>query len=198
MDKWLRQITLEGAFVKLEPLERKHNHALMNAAADGNLWDLWYTAIPTHETVDAYIDKALTEYEEDKSLPFVVIDKQTDRIVGTTRYMNATPVHKRLEIGSTWYAKSAQRTGINTACKYLLLKYAFEELHCIAVEFRTHWHNTPSRNAIARLGAKQDGVLRSHQIGPDGTLRDTVVFSITQSEWSVTKMGLEFKMRKNS
>ena len=129
-------------------------------------------------------------------MPPVLISK-TNTIVGTTRYLNVDAKNKRVEIGATWYSKKVQRTGINTECKYILLKYAFENLNCIAVEFRTHFHNHPSRNAILRLGAKQDGILRNHRVDEHGNLRDTVVFSILDSEWKTVKTSLEFKMTRS-
>ena len=194
MTKWLNPITLEGNRVILRPIQKEDQEALRAAAADGELWKLWYTSAPSPENVETYINRALEELASDRSLPFVVIDKSTDRIVGSTRYMNASSDHRRLEIGTTWYAKSSQRTGINTECKLLLLEYAFEQLKCIAVEFRTHWHNHASRQAIAKLGAKQDGVLRNHMIDGSGNLRDTVVFSIIENEWPVVKHSLQFKL----
>ena len=196
MNKWLNNITLGGKLVKLVPLTLEHASGLALAVQDGNLWELWYTSTPEVENVSTYIKKAMQEYENDTSLPFAVLEKTSGKVIGTTRYMNANPAHKRLEIGTTWYAKSYQRTGVNTACKYLLLKYAFEQLNCIAVEFRTHGHNIQSRNAIARLGAKQDGILRNHRVDDAGCLADTVVFSILNSEWGVVKRALEFKMNK--
>lgn len=129
-------------------------------------------------------------------MAFAVVDKQTNHIIGTTRYTNAATEHRRLEIGYTWYAKSYQRTHVNSECKLLLLQHAFEKLQAIAVEFRTNWHNLSSRNAIQRLGAKQDGILRNHQILPDETLRDTVVFSIIESEWKSCKKALDFRIRQ--
>ncbi|WP_222983002.1 GNAT family N-acetyltransferase [Flagellimonas meishanensis] len=198
MEPWLKPIILEGNLVKLLPLETSHKEALLTAATDGRLWELWYTSVPSAKTIDSYLQTALAEQKNGHSLPFVVVDKKTNSIVGSTRYMNIEALHKRLEIGHTWYAKSAQRTGINTECKYLLLEYAFETLGAIAVEFRTHFHNHASRNAILRLGAKQDGILRNHRIGQNGNLRDTVVFSILNSEWKTVKQGLEFKMNRYS
>ena len=196
MGKWLNKIELVGKLVRLQPLTIDHQEGLTNAVNDGALWKLWYTSAPEPQNVQAYIEKAVNEYERDQSLPFVVIRNEDNQVIGTTRYMHADSKNKRVEIGTTWYAKSVQRTGINTECKYLLLQYAFEKLDCIAVEFRTHWHNTQSRKAIARLGAKQDGVLRNHQRDKYGCLRDTVVFSILNSEWNTVKMSLEFKMNK--
>jgi len=196
MIKWLNEINIKGDLVIIKPLILDYTAELTDAVKDGELWDLWYTSAPKPEEVKKYIQKAQKEFELDSSLPFVVIGKEDNKVVGTTRYMNADPKNKRLEIGTTWYSKSAQRTGINTECKYLLLKHAFENLKCIAVEFRTHFHNSQSRNAIERLGAKQDGVLRNHSIDKTGNLRDTVVFSIIDSEWNTVKQSLEFRMKK--
>ncbi|MEZ4773290.1 MAG: GNAT family protein [Bacteroidia bacterium] len=196
MQRWLNKITLSGNFVRLEPLGTEHIPGLIEAAKDGNLWELWYTSVPDAAGTEKYVHKALTEYEQEKSLPFAVIDIKSGKVIGSTRYMNADTVNHRLEIGTTWYAKSYQKTGVNKECKYLLLQYAFEKLGCIAVEFRTHWHNTPSRNAIASLGAKQDGVLRNHLIDSKGNYRDTVVFSILNSEWNAVKTSLEYKLKR--
>lgn len=195
MSDWLNRIELEGESVRLIPLEKSHRNELISAACDGELWKLWFTSVPSERTIDKYIDTALDDQEAGRSLPFVVINKTTDQIIGSTRFCNSFPAHKRLEIGYTWYAKSFQRTGVNTECKYLLLNHAFGVLNCIAVEIRTHWHNLASRQAIARLGAKQDGILRNHQIDADGLLRDTVVFSIISEEWPVVKKSLQFKMQ---
>lgn len=193
---WLYETTLQGKLVTLVPLEKNHGAALLEAAADGELWNLWYTSVPSDKTIDAYLTLAFNEKEAGRALPFAIIDNSTQKIIGTTRYCNADNLNHRLEIGYSWYAKSYQRTGTNTECKYLLLAHAFETLGAIAVEFRTHWHNQPSRAAIARLGAKQDGVLRNHQQSPDGTYRDTVVFSIINQEWPTVKKSLEYKMRR--
>ena len=192
--KWLNKTLLEGTLVRLEPLDKGHLEGIIEAASDGELWHLWYTSVPSPDKAQAFIDHANTEFAKDTALPFAVIEKNTGKVAGSTRFMNADPASKRLEIGHTWYAKSAQRTGVNTECKLLLLSYAFEMLDCIAVEFRTHWHNRASRAAIARLGAKQDGVLRNHKIDKAGNLRDTVVFSIIRSEWKTVKKNLLFKM----
>jgi len=193
MSDWLKDIYLEGRLVKLIPLKKEHKNNLIKAASDGELWNLWYTSIPSIDTVDDYIDFALTENHAARAHAFTIIDKRTNTIVGSTRYCNAIN-NNRVEIGYTWYSKTTQRTGINTECKYLLLTHAFEQLNCIAVEFRTNWHNHPSRNAIARLGAKQDGVLRNHSVDADGSYRDTVVFSIIKEEWPTVKKSLDFKM----
>ena len=198
MKNWLDPIVLTGSQVELIPLEASHREGLVSAARDGKLWELWYTNIPSEDAMADYIRIALLEREQGKSLPFVVLRKSDRKVIGSTRFLNAKPQHKRVEIGATWYAKSFQRTGVNTECKYLMLTYAFEQLGAVAVEFRTHWHNHPSRNAILRLGAKQDGVLRNHRIDPSGGFRDTVVFSIIQLEWPVVKKSLEFNMDKYS
>lgn len=192
---WLSGVKLQGNYITLIPLKKEHAKALVQAASDGELWNLWYTSIPNEEKVDAYIETALSEKELGRSLPFVVIDNQTQEIIGTTRYCNADRVNHRVEIGYTWYAKRYQRTAVNTECKYLLLTHAFESLSAIAVQFCTHWHNQTSRNAIARLGAKQDGVIRNHQRMPNGSYRDTVVFSIIESEWLAVKASLTFKLQ---
>ncbi|MEC7783029.1 MAG: GNAT family protein [Bacteroidota bacterium] len=195
MQKWIAHpLELEDDTVKLVPLKREHRDGLLVAASDGSLWELWYTSVPSAETIDAYIVTALEQQEKGEEYPFSVIDAQSGKIIGCTRFYGMQPQHKRLEIGYTWYAKSVQRTGVNTACKRLLLAYAFEQMHCIAVQIVTDWFNLRSRAAIARLGAKQDGVLRNHRINADGSYRDTVVFSITNSEWHGVKKNLDYKM----
>jgi RimJ/RimL family protein N-acetyltransferase len=171
-------------------LELQHNAALQEAAADGELWRLWYTSVPAPETTRAYIETALDMRERLGAMPFVVRQLSDGVVVGSTRYFNVDEMNQRLEIGFTWYARRVQRTPVNTECKLLLLTHAFEQLKAIAVEFRTHWLNLASRAAIARLGAKQDGVLRNHQRLPDGSYRDTVVFSIIESEWLAVKHHL--------
>ncbi|WP_375560026.1 GNAT family N-acetyltransferase [Bernardetia sp. OM2101] len=196
MKKWLSPVTLEGNLVKLIPLLPSHKNELLEAASDGELWNLWFTSVPSQEKIDTYLDFAFSEQEANRALPFAIIDKKTDKIIGSTRFCNVVESNKRVEIGYTWYSKSYQRTGINTECKYLLLQYAFENLECIAVEFRTSWYNQASRKAILRLGAKQDGILRNHQIDSNGILRDTVVFSIINIEWQGVKKLLEFEMSR--
>lgn len=191
---FLHPITLKGQYATLEPLSLDHHDALIAAASDGKLWKLWYTSVPKPENMRAEIERRLSLLEQGSMLPFVTRRHDTGALCGMTTYMNADAVHRRVEIGSTWTAASAQRTGINTECKLMLLTHAFETLHCIAVEFRTHWLNQQSRTAILRLGAKQDGILRNHQRMPDGTLRDTVVFSIIDSEWPAVKRHLQFKL----
>ncbi len=195
MTAWLRPVTLEGRHVRLEPLDPSHADALVEAAAEGELWNLWYTMVPGPDTVQAYLATAFEQQAAGVSLPFVVKDAG-GRVVGSTRYCNVIAAHRRVEIGYTWYARRVQRTALNTEAKRLLLAHAFETLGCIAVEFRTHWHNRQSREAIARLGAKQDGVLRNHMIMPDGTYRDTVVFSIIASEWPTVRRDLDWRLEQ--
>lgn len=197
MEPWTKPVALEGKLVKLIPLDLSHQNDLLNAASDGNLWELWFTSVPSATTISKYLNSALENQQKGLALPFTIVDKKTNKIVGSTRYLNIEAENRRLEIGATWYAKSVQRTGINTECKYLLLQHAFETLGCIAVEFRTHYHNLASRNAILRLGAKQEGILRNHRIDPQGNYRDTVVFSILDNEWKTVKASLEYRMNKS-
>ncbi|MBP1315999.1 MULTISPECIES: GNAT family N-acetyltransferase [Herbaspirillum] len=192
--QFLSPITLKGQFATVEPLHPEHHDALIAAVSDGKLWKLWYTAIPKPENMRAEIERRLHLQQQGSMLPFVIRRNDTGALCGMTTYMNADVANRRVEIGSTWYAASAQRTGINTECKLMLLTHAFEDMHCIAVEFRTHWMNQQSRAAIARLGAKQDGILRNHQRMPDGSYRDTVVFSIIESEWPTVRRHLQFKL----
>jgi RimJ/RimL family protein N-acetyltransferase len=196
MEKWLSETELKGDLVTLMPMRRAHRDAMVEAASDGKLWELWYTTVPSADTIDAYIDSALAGYAADNSLPFVVIENSSQKLIGSSRYLNAEQQHRRLEIGNTWYKSTAQKSGINTQCKLLMLSHAFETLNSVCVEFRTHWHNHPSRSAIMRLGAKQDGVLRNHQIDASGAHRDTVVFSIIENEWQTVKKSLIFKSRR--
>jgi RimJ/RimL family protein N-acetyltransferase len=190
---WPDPITLRGEHARLEPLSREHREGLVEAVKDGQLHTIWYTAIPTPENVGKEIDRRLGLQAAGSMLPFTVFDAGGN-IVGQTTYMNIDAANRRVEIGSTWYGKSAQRGPLNTQCKILLLTHAFETLNCIAVEFRTHFFNHQSRRAIERLGAKQDGILRSHQVAPNGTLRDTVVYSITAAEWPTVKAHLEYQL----
>jgi len=192
---FVEPVTLRGRHATLEPLAREHGEALRRAAADGELWRLWYTSVALPEKMGEYVAAALEMREKLGAMPFVVRDAAGE-VVGSTRYFNVDAANRRLEIGHTWYAKRAQRTAINTECKVLLLTHAFEKLRCIAVEFRTHWFNHASREAILRLGAKQDGVLRNHQLGRDGSYRDTVVFSIIESEWPAVRQHLRFLLEQ--
>ncbi len=180
---WIEPVTLTGESVRLEPLAKKHYDDLVAAASDGELWNLWYTLVPEPGGMMAEIERRLALQDRGSMLPFTVIESATGRAAGMTTYMNIDPENRRVEIGSTWLRKSAQRTAVNTECKFLLLSHAFDTLDCIAVEFRTSSANVQSRRAIERLGAKLDGILRSHAWHKNGTLRDTVVYSITAAEW---------------
>ena len=194
--RFIEPVTLKGRYATIEPLSREHEEGLRRAAADGELWRLWYTSVARPEKMGEYVATALDMRERLGAMPFVVRDNASGEMVGCTRYFNVDAANRRLEIGHTWYATRAQRTAINTECKLLLLGHAFDKLRCIAVEFRTHWFNQASREAIARLGAKQDGVLRNHQVSPDGVYRDTVVFSIIESEWPAVKRHLQFLLER--
>lgn len=190
---WPLPVTLTGTYATLAPLSREHGPDLAEAAAEDDLWKTWYTSIPKPGAVPAEIDRRLDLQEKGSMLPFAVLTPN-GKAVGMTTYMNIDPVYKRVEIGSTWYRKAVQRTRLNTECKRMLLAHAFEDLDCIAVEFRTHFMNRQSRAAIERLGAKLDGVLRSHQRTADGALRDTAVYSILPHEWPAVKAGLDFRL----
>ncbi|GAA4266269.1 GNAT family protein [Frondihabitans peucedani] len=185
------QPALTGDRVVLEPLAPEHAPDLADAVREGELWKTWYaTHIASPERMSADIEARMAAHAEGASVPWAVVDTATGRAVGITTVLNLEPAHRRLEIGSTWLGRAAQRTGINTEAKLLLLTHAFESLGCIAVEFRVHWHNQQSRAAVARLGAKQDGVLRNHRVWPDGTIRDTVVFSVIDGEWPTVRQSL--------
>ena len=191
----LQAVTLQGQHARLEPLHLDHAAALSDAVQDGELWRLWYTAIPTPAAMNSEVQRRLDLQASGSMLPFAVIHLPDERMTGMTTYMHIDRSNRRLEIGSTWYRQSLQRTALNTECKRMLLGHAFEELDCVAVEFRTHWHNTASRRGIERLGAKLDGVLRSHQITANGSLRDTCVYSIVASEWPAVKSHLDHALR---
>jgi RimJ/RimL family protein N-acetyltransferase len=191
---FLAPVTLSGKLTTLEPLSHDHHDGLVEAASDGELWNLWYTSVPRPETMRAEISRRLELRQNGSMMPFTARRNDNGQIIGMTTYMNADETNRRLEIGSTWNAQSTQRTGTNTDAKLLLLSHAFDELQCIAVEFCTHWMNQQSRAAIARLGAKQDGVLRNHQRMADGSLRDTVVFSIIESEWPAVRNELQRRL----
>lgn len=193
----IRPTTLAGEHVELVPLCASHENGLIDAVNDGNLWQLWYTSIPAPDRMKAEIERRLALQAAGSMAPFTVIERPSGRIVGMTTYMNIDAAGPRVEIGSTWYAQSVQRTQLNTEAKLLLLTHAFEVLECLAVEFRTHFLNHQSRRAIERLGAKLDGVLRSHQRASNGTLRDTCVYSIVASEWPTVRSHLEWKLRRN-
>jgi len=187
---WLEPVVLTGADVRLEPLALEHHDALVSAVRDGELWNLWYTSIPAPDQMRAEIERRLDLQAMGTMLPFTVRESTAGKVVGMTTCLNADAANRHLEIGATWYSRSVQRSGLNTQCKLLLLSHAFEQLDCIAVEFRTHYFNRQSRQAIERLGAKLDGVLRSHQIAPNGSLRDTCAYSIVASEWPAVKAHL--------
>ncbi|MFJ2661761.1 GNAT family N-acetyltransferase [Arthrobacter koreensis] len=189
-------VVLEGSTVRLEPLSPEHIPELTDAVRDGELWNLWYTRIPAPDAMAAEVESRLQQQAAGSMAPWAIRRLDTGALCGMTTYMNIKAEHRRVEIGSTWLAASAQRTSINAEAKYLLLSRAFEDLDCIAVEFRTHWHNHASRAAIARLGAKQDGVLRSNELWLDGSRRDVVVFSILEGEWSSVRLGLRLRLRR--
>lgn len=190
--RFIEPVTLEGAhFARIEPLAEHHIAGLTEAVCDGELWKLWFTFIPAPDEMAAHVATLLQQRETEGLMPFVVRRREDGRIVGATRYMNVQAAHRRLEIGGTWYAASEQRSGLNTECKALLLQHAFEQLDCIAVEFRTHVLNQRSRRAIERLGARLDGVLRHHMIMPNGTVRDSAVYSITSADWPAVKAHLQ-------
>lgn len=195
MTKFVQPVTLTGQHATLAPLSADQLPGLRDAAADGELYRLWYTSVPTPEGMAAEIERRLGLQAQDSMQPFTVLDAD-GRVAGMTTYMNIDGKNRRVEIGSTWYAKRVQRTALNTECKLMLLRHAFETLDCIAVEFRTHWMNHQSRAAIARLGAKQDGVLRNHLRMPDGSFRDTVVFSIIASEWPTVRAHLQYQLER--
>ncbi len=193
---WPEPVTLAGEHATLEPLAPAHAAELALACADGQLWELWYTTVPRPDAMAAEIERRLGLLRAGSMLPFSVRHHASGRLVGMTTYMNVDATHRRVEIGSTWYAASVQRTALNTECKAMLLRHAFEALGCIAVEFRTHYLNHASRRAIERLGARLDGVLRSHMRMPNGTLRDTAVYSVTAAEWPPVRANLEWMLRR--
>ena len=192
----LELITLTGSHVQLIPLTVMVEEALVTAVKDGELWRLWYTTAPPPEAMGTEIQRRLQLQQVGSMLPFTVVEQCTRSAVGMTTFMNVDTANRRVEIGSTWYAQRVQRTPLNTEAKLLLLGYAFDQLSCIAVEFRTHLMNFPSRRAIERLGAKLDGILRSHTVSPNGTLRDTCVYSIIASEWPTVRAHLEWQLAK--
>jgi N-acetyltransferase len=192
---FLEPVTLKGRHARLVPLSLEHQGDLSEAVRDGELWKLWYTSVPSPEGMKAEIERRLKLQDEGRMLPFTVLSADR-KAVGMTTYMNADAPNRRVEIGSTWYAKSVQGTALNTECKLMLLTHAFETLDCIAVEFRTHILNSQSRRAIERLGAKLDGILRRHMILPGGTIRDTAVYSITAAEWLMVRAHLNWQLEK--
>ena len=196
-DAWKTAPVLQGRHVRLEPLQRGHAEGIAAAAADGKLWELWFTNVPRPGEVDAWIDGALAKQAAGEQVAFSVRDAD-GRIVGSTRYYELLPDTPRLCIGYTWYARSVQRTGLNTEAKLLLLGHAFEALGCASVGFHTSTQNAASRAAIARLGAKEEGILRQHLRHRDGSLRDSVCFSVLDGEWPAVKTGLEQKLERHA
>ena len=194
---WPDPVALEGAHATLAPLDHSHLDDLVEATKDGELWKLWYTFVPTAEDMAGEIDRRLGLQESGSMLPFTIIENATGQAVGMTTYMNIDAASKRVEIGSTWNRKRVQRGPMNTECKFMLLRHAFETLDCIAVEFRTHFFNHQSRGAIERLGAKLDGVLRNHMVMADGSFRDTCCYSIIASEWPTVKTHLSYQMSRS-
>jgi RimJ/RimL family protein N-acetyltransferase len=192
---WTTPPTLRGTHVSLEPLTPAHAAGLRDAVEDGRLYDLWYTNVPEAKDVETYVAGALDKQAGGTQLAFAVRDAQ-GRVVGTTRYYDIDPNTPRLQIGYTWYAESVQRTGLNTEAKLLLLGHAFDVLRCAAVGLQTSWFNHASRAAIARLGAKEEGITRHHVRHRDGTLRDTVNFSILDSEWACVKQNLKARLAR--
>ncbi|MCL6283282.1 GNAT family N-acetyltransferase [Ruegeria sp. 2012CJ41-6] len=190
---WASPVSLTGSHVAVAPLSQNHAVDLAQAAADGALHRLWYTSVPPPAAVPDEINRRLSLLEAGSMVPFAILDR-SGKAVGMTTYMNIDHANRRLEIGSTWYRKAVQRGPLNTECKLLLLTHAFETLNAIAVEFRTHFMNQQSRRAIERLGAKLDGILRSHMIMADGSLRDTAVYSITAAEWPAVRSNLRWKL----
>ena len=193
---WIAPVTLSGAHAALVPISAAHHDQLVEAANDGELWKLWYTSVPSPDGLRSEIERRLDLQTKGSMLPFTVIEKSSDLAVGMTSYMHIDAENRRLEIGSTWYRARVQRTAINTECKILLLTHAFEVLNCIGVEFRTSFFNQASRRGIERLGAKLDGILRSHMIHSDGSLRDTCVYSIVASEWPAVRSHLKWQLER--
>ena len=193
---WPAAVELRGAHAALVPLSPDHAAPLAEAVRDGELWKLWYTAVPAPAAMAAEIERRLALQAAGRMTPFTVLDHDGTP-VGMSTYMNVDPVNRRVEIGSTWTAARVQRTALNTECKWMLLRHAFEALDCIAVEFRTHRLNVQSRRAIERLGAQLDGMLRAHQRMPDGSLRDTAVYSITAAEWPTIHRHLQHQLNRH-
>lgn len=194
----IEPVTLTGHHIELQPLSQRHHDQLALAVQDGELWRLWYANVPRPEAMAAEIERRLSLQAEGTMLPFAVVARATGVAVGMTTFMNIDAQTPRVEIGSTWYARRAQHTLVNTEAKLLLLEHAFDVIGCIAVEIRTHFQNQQSRRAIERLGAKLDGILRQHRRLPNGTLRDTCVYSIIAPEWPAVRSGLQWKLEQGN
>jgi RimJ/RimL family protein N-acetyltransferase len=189
--------TLQGHGVRLEPLSREHEKGLVEAAKDGKLWELWFTSVPEPEKTQAYLEAALAGQKAGEMLPWAVIETKTGSVIGSTRYHDIIAPADRVEIGYTWYAQRWQRSHVNSACKLLLFEYAFDKLKCKVVGLRTDNFNFRSQRAIEALGAKKDGVIRHHWPRRDGTIRDTVMYSVLAAEWPDVKRHLEFRLKKH-
>ncbi|WP_125720482.1 GNAT family N-acetyltransferase [Pseudoalteromonas rubra] len=190
---WIQNTPLEGRYIRLEPLSMEHVEDLQDAVEDGQSWKLWYANVPSPEQMPSYVQKALSKSADDQ-VAYVVRSIASGHIVGTTRYYDIKPEHKRASIGYTWYSAAVRRTPVNTEAKLLLMENLFEQCGALSLEFKTHFFNHASRRAIERLGAKLDGVLRSHQILADGSIRDTAVYSILASEWPAVRNHLKAKL----
>jgi RimJ/RimL family protein N-acetyltransferase len=194
---WKTPVTMTGKIVRLEPLREEHIPALALAGQEKSIWKyMLYADLTSEESMAAWVRDMLSRQQAGTDLPFAVIHLATGRAAGATRYMEMRPPHRSLEIGGTWYAPEFQRTAVNTECKYLMLKYAFEEMNCIRVQFKVDVRNESSIHAIERLGAVREGVLRNHYVLQDGTFRDSVYFSILDREWSATKIRLEGRLKR--
>ena len=194
----VQPIALQGNGIRLEPLTESHHDDLNAAAADGQLWELWFTAVPPPDRMASYIADALEGQRQGHMLPWVVRDHATGGVLGTTRYHDIVPAIDRVEIGYTWYAQRCQRTHVNTSCKLLLLRHAFDTLGCKVAGLRTDNFNFRSQRAIEALGAKKDGVLRHHQMRKDGTVRDSVMYSILAAEWPDVRRHLELRLDRHA
>ncbi len=190
----LEKVSLVGRYVRLEPLSEVHREELIEAISDGELWNLFVTLVPRVDGIDEFIANAISAHDNGDGLAFATIDKASGRVVGSTRFMKANLPNKRLEIGFTFIAQSYQKTMINTEAKLLMLTHAFDVMALNLVEFITDYLNHTSRNAILRLGAKQEGIMRNHMIMPDGRVRDSVLFSITNYDWTGIKQNLTYKL----
>ena len=192
----IRPVTLEGTYVRLEPLSMAHLSGLCSVGLDPELWRWTPFVVRTPEEMRNYVEKVLQAHHRGTALPFAVIESSSGSIIGSSRYMNIEKEHRRLEIGSTWYGRQWQRTPVNTETKYLMLKHAFEELGCIRVEFKTDSLNDPSRNALLRIGALQEGIFRNHMVTYSGWIRHTVYFSIINSDWPLVESRLKEKLQR--